>query len=103
MLLAPDLGEAIKMNAKELPIPGPASQDERAIELARIWASNGKQYVSLATNLWDDPACWGIMLVDLAKHVANAYEQTGKNGEEVLLRLKKGFDAEWSSATDEPI
>jgi hypothetical protein len=43
------------------------------------------------------------MLVDLAEHVANAYEQTtGEYREGVLKRIKEGFDAEWSRATDDP-
>jgi hypothetical protein len=43
------------------------------------------------------------MLVDLAKHVANAYEQVdGRDRDETLARIKAGFDAEWDHATDEP-
>jgi hypothetical protein len=57
----------------------------------------------LATNLWKDPGTWGIMLVDLAKHIALSYEQaTGQNAASVLRKIKKGFDAEWGSPTDEP-
>jgi len=88
---------------KQLPIPKPAAEDTRAIEMLRVWASGGKQHVSIATGLWKDPANWGMMLVDLAKHIANAYEQAeGMERRKVLERLKAGFDAEWSSATDEP-
>ena len=61
------------------------------------------QHVSLATGLWSDPAAWGIMLVDLARHVALAYQQTqGLQSEDVLDRIKAGFDAEWNNATDKP-
>jgi hypothetical protein len=43
------------------------------------------------------------MLVDLAKHVASAYQQTsGKDFDDVLKRIKEGFDAEWVAATDKP-
>lgn len=87
----------------ELPIPPTAQSDGRAIELARVWAAGGKQHVSLATRLWNDPSAWGIMLVDLARHVANAYRQTqGLDPTDVLDRIKAGFDAEWSVATDKP-
>lgn len=88
---------------RQLPIPEPASHDGRARELARIWATGGEQHVSLATELWEDPAAWGIMLVDLAKHVANAYEHNrGDDRQSVLKRLKMGFDAEWDFETDKP-
>jgi len=42
------------------------------------------------------------MLVDLAQHVANAYAQEGRSRDEVLKRIKEGFDAEWHAPTDEP-
>ena len=88
---------------KELPIPPAALSGSSAIELARVWAANGKQHISLATGLWDDPAKWGIMLVDLAKLIADAYHKTdGRNADEVLLRIRDGFDAEWGSPTDKP-
>src|SRR5688572_25274173 len=88
---------------RQLAIPGVAFRDPKAVELLRLWAANGQQHVALATGVWDDPASWGIMLVDLAKHIANAYEQTnGSNRDEVLARLKEGFDAEWSFKTDVP-
>ena len=88
---------------QQLPIPAAASEDARAVELVRVWAAKGKQHVSIATGLWEDPASWGIMLVDLAKHIAMAYEQTtGKSRDQVLLRVKEGLDAEWGTATGEP-
>src|SRR3954470_20703284 len=61
---------------KQLPVPQPALNDARAGEKLRVWAAGGKQHVSLATGLWKDPASWGIMLTDLARHVARAYEQS---------------------------
>lgn len=87
----------------ELPIPDAAASEARSIELVRVWAAGGQQHVSLATGLWDDPANWGIMLVDLAKHIANAYGETSELGHaQALARLKEGFDAEWGTPTDEP-
>jgi hypothetical protein len=87
----------------ELPIPQDALADRKGMELARIWAAKGKQYVSIRTGTWDDPAAWGLMLVDLAKHVANAYgEGQAMGADEVLQRIKQGFDAEWDRPTDNP-
>jgi hypothetical protein len=84
----------------ELPIPSATLSDPRARELLRVWAANGSQHVSMASGLWTDPAAWGIMLVDLAKHAARAYEQAGTHvSEEALLRIRAGFDAEWLQAT----
>ena len=86
----------------ELLIPPAAQRDRKALEIARIWAAEGHQHVSLRAGIWDDPACWGLMLVDLAQHVANAYAQEGRSRGEVLQRIKEGFDAEWHAPTDEP-
>jgi hypothetical protein len=90
-------------HAHALPIPPNALADDSALELARIWAANGRQEVTLATGLWDDPAAWGMMLVDLARHVAIAYEAAGymRKGA-ALKRIKAGFDAEWGHPTDKP-
>jgi hypothetical protein len=91
------------MHPKALPVPKAASDDPKGIELLRVWAAKGKQHVSLSTNLWNDPATWGIMLVDLARHIAAAYEQAqGIPSSSALQRVKEGFDAEFATATDEP-
>ncbi len=88
-------------NKNELNAPAPALSDPNGLEIARIWVANGQQVVSLRPEIWDDPLAWGMMLVDLAKHVANAHEQLGKgNAEEVLNRIRQGFDAEWNNPTD---
>jgi hypothetical protein len=85
--------------------PPPAVLDDpKSREIARIWGAHGRQYVTLDPRLWDDPAAWGLMLVDLARHVANAYMQLqGFDRQETLERIKIGFDMEWSSPTDEVV
>jgi hypothetical protein len=88
-------------NSFELPIPPATAADENAFEIVRVWVASGQQHVSCATKLWEDEAAWGIMLVDLARHIARAYELAeGRNPKECLLRIKQGFDAEWSEPTD---
>ena len=88
---------------KELPVPAAAKSDASARELARVWAAGGKQHVSLATGLWSDPGAWGLLLVDLARHVANAYEEMeGRDPSQVLARIRDAFDVEWQNPTDTP-
>ena len=63
--------------------------DDESVELIRVWAAGGEQHVSLATEVWEDPAAWGLVLVDLAKHVAVTYQQTrGDAAENVLRRIR---------------
>lgn len=81
-------GASLTNHIHELPIPAAAGSDSAARELVRIWAAGGAQHVSVATGLWSEPAYWGIMLVDLARHIADAYQLTeGRNPEEVLARI----------------
>ena len=69
--------------------------------MIRVWAASGKQHLSLATGLWNDPATWGIMVVDLARHLARAYEQTqGLDADAALARIREGMNVEWSQDTD---
>ena len=87
---------------RELPIPNSARSDDEAFELARIWIANKGQHLSVLTGVWEDPAAWGIALVDLARHISNAYaEEMGEDRKVILERIKEGFDAEWDSPTDE--
>jgi hypothetical protein len=82
----------------ELPIPQGVLQHEQGLELLRVWAAGGRQHVAISVNVWDDPAAWGLMLVDLAKHIAKSH--TDLDYEEALSLIKKAFDAEWQCPTD---
>jgi hypothetical protein len=87
---------------KELIVPPAAQSDPHALELVRVWAAQGHQYISISPEAWDDPAAWGIVLVDLARHVANFYHQyRGRDPNEVLSRIRALFDAEWESPTSD--
>ncbi len=88
---------------RELAIPPEAAKAANGFEIARIWVGNNSQHVSLMTSVWEDPAAWGIALVDLAKHIADAYhKERGLRTSELLSRIREGFDAEWEQSTDKP-
>lgn len=85
--------------AKELLVPSAVKTDPDAIEFARIWAAHGSQHVSISSDVREDPGMWGVMLVDLARHVANFYEQErGMSRDPVLDRIKTLLDAEWEAS-----
>lgn len=90
----------------ELLVPAYISQGPMAREILRVWVADGEDgavHVVLRADAWSDPAGWGILLVDLARHVARAYEEgTGRPADDALARVRAGFDAEWSEPTDEP-
>ena len=69
------------MTTRELPIPPSSQFSEQATEILRVWINaNNDMDVSLIP-AFPDPATWGILLVDIARHVARAYAGEGQFGE----------------------
>jgi hypothetical protein len=90
--------------AIELQIPKEIAEDETAREIARVWVTDDVQKIIVRTDAWDDPAAWGILLVDLAQQIARGHvEARGGVREDVLARIKEGFDAEWMFSTDQEL
>ena len=89
---------------KVLSIPSVAQRDKASFEVLRVWIAEQGQHVSIRSGAWDDPFAWGIVLADLARHIALAHEmQDEKIEKEAFLeRLLEGFSAEIDSPTDEP-
>lgn len=85
---------------EELPIPQPVIDAKQKAELARIWLADGGQVVTLTDRMWSDPGAWGLMLVDVARHVAAAYERLGHDRQTTLDRIHAAFDAEWNHPTE---
>ena len=86
--------------ADPLPIPDAVRDRSDAREILRVWVSNSRQHFSLHTT-WEDPAAWGLMLADLARHVANAYAREGKNREESLRTILELLEKELEHPTDD--
>ncbi|HWW22561.1 MAG TPA: DUF5076 domain-containing protein [Edaphobacter sp.] len=89
---------------KVLSIPPVAQRDKASFEVLRVWIAEQGQHVSIRSGAWDDPFAWGIVLADLARHIALAHEmQDEKIDKKAFLeRLLEGFSAEIDSPTDEP-
>jgi hypothetical protein len=89
---------------KHLDLPPAAQRDKAAFEVLRVWIAEQGQHVSIRSGAWEDPFAWGIVLADLARHIANAHAiQSSKVDKEAFLeRLLEGFEAEIDNPTDEP-
>jgi Domain of unknown function (DUF5076) len=88
---------------RQLGIPDAALRDEKSYEIARVWVAEKAEHVSLLIGTWDDPVAWGIVLADLARHVANGYEQDkGPDRSETLQRIRVAMTAELDDPTDNP-
>lgn len=85
----------------ELAPPPAAGADARSFELARLWLADGAPHVALRTGVWPDPAAWGIILVDLARHVAIAYHEASEVPlGDAFERILVGLRTELESPTD---
>ena len=88
-----------KTSQGELSLPNIAGHPE-AVEALRVWVVPGDGQEFSVRPVWEDPGAWGLLFVDLARHVAYAYEQQGMSGEDTLWRIREMFDAEWNAPTD---
>ena len=89
---------------KTLSIPPVAQRDKASFEVMRVWIAEQGQHVSIRSGAWEDPFAWGIVLADLARHIALAHQmQNSKTDPEAFLaRLLEGFEAEIEDPTDDP-
>ncbi len=89
---------------KSLAIPPVAQRDKAAFEVLRVWIAEQGQHVSIRSGAWEDPFAWGIVLADLARHIALAQQlHTPTTDVDAFVeRLLEGFHAEIENPTDEP-
>jgi hypothetical protein len=93
--------------AKSLPVPPPAKRDPRAVEMVRTWIAEGKLHVTLNVGFWEQPErgiderdAWGILMADMARHIANAHEQEyGRDPRETLTMIREAFEREIEKPT----
>ncbi len=81
--------------------PPPGAYDSEAQEILRTWVTaDGGLEVGLVS-AFEEPGVWGVLLADLARHAARAYEQEGRaTYDDALAEIKELFDAEWQRPTD---
>src|ERR1700730_14942209 len=89
---------------KNLSIPPVAQRDKASFEVMRVWIAEQGQHVSIRSGAWEDPFAWGIVLADLARHIALAHQlqKEGTHPDALLERLIEVIQAEIDNPTDEP-
>ncbi len=93
--------------AKSLPIPAPAKRDPRAVEMVRAWIAEGYLHIALNVGFWEQPErgiderdAWGILMADIARHIANAHEaEYGRDPRETLIAIREAFEREVEKPT----
>lgn len=89
-------------NERDLAVPPTVAADASTSEILRVWTSDKGEQVTLRVDLFA-PAAWGLVLVDVAKHVAHAYARRGgMTANQAFSEVLSGFIAEIGQATDDP-
>src|SRR5438270_13363967 len=78
----------------------PAAMEVGGVEILRAVIVDGGLHVSLR-RAFDDPEAWGMLIADVARHVARIYATEDKfREEETLERIRALFNAELDTPTD---
>jgi hypothetical protein len=78
----------------------PTALEQGGFEVLRAAIVDGNLHVSLR-RAFDDPDAWGMLIADLARHVARIYaKETSLTEEVVLERVRAIFLAEMDEPTD---
>ena len=78
----------------------PAALEQGGVEVLRAVIVDGGLHVSLR-RAFDDPEAWGMLIADVARHVARVYATEDRfREEETLARIRAIFEAELDSPTD---
>ncbi len=92
------------MLKRELTVPPGAQTASDATEVVRAWIANKGLHCSLLTDAWGDNEAifWGILLSDVARHVADAIGKThGTPPQETLAIIREHFNSELDAPTAE--
>lgn len=89
----------------ELQVPPNTTSDRNACELVRAWAAHGGLQCSLNVDAFpEDHALigWGILLSDIARHVADAlYQSKQIDRNQTLSEIRAVFNSELNTPTAE--
>jgi len=78
----------------------PAALDQGGVEVLRAVIVDGDLHVSLR-RAFDDPDPWGMLIADVARHIARIYSTESKlTQDQVIDRVRTIFEAEMDRPTD---
>src|SRR4051812_4236220 len=90
--------------AKSLPVPTDVAADPDAVEMIRAWIADGALQCSLRIGAGEfaAPAAWGVLLADVARHVANAHHERDQAKVDVTISaIVEAFEDELARPSDE--
>jgi Domain of unknown function (DUF5076) len=82
-----------------LQIP-PSALEQGGVEVLRAAIVDGALHVTLR-RAFDDPEAWGMLIADVARHVARIYaKESAMTEAAVIERVRAIFDAEMDAPSD---
>lgn len=88
----------------ELPPPPVAFEDPRAKEILRLWVDGDESACQVVIHPYSqDPCVWGLLLVDVVRHLGNVYARQGMDPKLAMGQIKEILDAEWAHPTDSAV
>jgi Domain of unknown function (DUF5076) len=82
-----------------LQIP-PTALEQGGVEVLRAAIVDGGLHVSLR-RAFDDPEAWGMLIADIARHIARIYAKESAMSEDAVLeRVRAIFEAEMDAPSD---
>lgn len=88
---------------EQLDVPEEVRGAPDSTEILRAWVSGGGLVCNLRPTVWKDASAWGIVLADVARHVANAlHDARGEEQFPTLQQIRELFNRELDAPTDEP-
>jgi hypothetical protein len=78
----------------------PSALEQGGVEVLRAVIVDGGLHLALR-RAFEDPEAWGMLIADVARHVARIYATENKFAEqETLERIRALFNAEMDTPTD---
>jgi len=69
------------MALKELPIPNRSAEAGQGDEIMRVWMNSERNLDLTLVLSFDEPGPWGMLLSDIARHVARGYARAANMDE----------------------
>ncbi len=78
----------------------PTALEKGGVEVLRAAIVDGGLHVAIR-RAFDDPEAWGMLIADIARHVARIYAtETNMSEDDVLERVRNIFEAEMDAPSD---
>jgi uncharacterized protein DUF5076 len=90
--------------SRELLVPPGAASDTNAREMVRAWIAHKGLHCSLSVGTWGENEAigWGVLLTDIARHVADAMQkEAGWDRGDTIKRIRTVFNDELDKPTAE--